>query len=196
MLDDLFALPSTAFWPELARQIGGAYTPGSLLQFGSLRLQHHQWTILLDIWKQGKSYNTRMRARFLNRNGFWFTVYPQGAISTARKWLGIQDIVVGHASFDDEFIIQGNDKSNLKQLFDNQRLRFLLQSLGAVHFSIADQDHSYWGVPEGVHELCLTTREHPGQMATFQQLFELFTETLDELRRLGTIAQDDPGVAI
>src|SRR5436190_10242015 len=174
-------------WQQLAAQLGGSFDRLPLV-----RLQHRQWTIVLDLWKRGTIHTIRMRSQFLNRDGFWFTVYPEGVVSAARKWLGMQDVVVGHEGFDGEFVIQGNDEAKLKVLFDNPRIRLPLESQPHVHFSIADSEHSYWGVPGGIDELCLTGSEDILDLASLKLLFELFMETLDELCRLKTIAADDP----
>jgi hypothetical protein len=179
-------------WRRAAAQLGATFRFVGFWGLPEVQLQHRQWTIVLDIWKRGSIHVIRMRTRILNRDGFWFSIYPQGVVSTARKWLGLQDVAVGHERFDGEFIIQGNDEAKLKVLFDNPRIRFLLESQPSVHFSIADREHSLWGVPEGIDELCLTSGEEILEVAGLHRLFELFMETLDELCRLETIAIDDP----
>src|SRR6476659_9583807 len=122
MLDEFLPPLLDTLWRELARQLGASYEPNWFYSWGIVRLQHRQWTIALDIWKGGRNvYTTRVRARFFNRDGFWFTVYPQGVVSTARKWLGMQDITVGHPGFDEQFIVQGNNEARLAALFGNPR---------------------------------------------------------------------------
>jgi hypothetical protein len=185
-------------WQQLAAHVGGRFERIGVWQSPLVRLQHRSWTVVLDLWKhesvrqRGGFYSIRMRSQFLNRDGFWFTVYPEGVISAARKWLGMQDVVVGHEAFDGEFIIQGSDGAKLQALFDNPTIRFALEGQPTVHFSIADSEHSYWGVPEGIDELCLTSSEDIPELASLRLLFELFSATLDELCRLGTIAVEDP----
>lgn len=196
MFEEFFGPNRNELWRQLAAQIGATYELHPVWHTSWVRLQHRQWTIVLDVHYQGKVNFTRMRARILNRDGFWFTIYPRGVVSTARKWLGMQDVVVGHERFDVDFIIQGNNEASLKALFDNAELRFLMESLPNVHFSIADHDHSFWGLPEGIDELCLTTKDEMRDLVRLKLLFALFQETLDELRRLGTISAEDPRVLI
>jgi hypothetical protein len=198
MFPQIFSLERDNIWRQLAADLGAHFERAGIWQLPLVRLQHRSWMIVLDSWKRTSFVNRtgvyciRIRSQFLNRNGFWFTVYPEGVLSTARKWLGMQDVAVGHERFDGEFIIQGNDESQLKALFENPSLRFALAGLPTVHFSIADSEHSFWGVPEGIDELCLVSDDDIPDLAGLKLLFELFTETLDELRRLGTIAESDP----
>ena len=101
--------------------------------------------------------------------------------------------VVGHARFDEDFIIQSNDAAQVRALFANERIRFLIDSLPAIHFSIADHGHSFWGLPKGIDELCLTMPDAARDLPTLKLLFELFSETLDELGRLGLLLPEDVG---
>jgi hypothetical protein len=187
MLDALFGRDRDRLWQQVALEIGATYNP-DFWGDGKVLLQHRHATIVLDIYHYGKgSKATRMRASFASRDGFWFTIYPRGMISSVRKWLGMQDVEVGHARFDEDYIIQGNDEAKVRELFANSQIRFLIESLPAIHFSIADHDHSFWGLPAGIDELCLTTNDDMRELNGLKLLFELFAETLDELERLGTL---------
>lgn len=192
MFDALFGASRDLLWQRLAQEIDATYVAG-FWRDGRVLKRHRQWTIVLDIYHHGKGqHDTRMRTSFCSRDGFWFTIYPRGLVSSVRKWLGMQDIEVGSASFDDEYIIQGSEADKVRALFANPRIRFLIDSLPNVHFSIADHDHSFWGLPSGVDELCLTTPDDLRDLARLKLLFELFAETLDELERLGTLLPQVP----
>ena len=60
---------------------------------------------------------TRMRAPYVNPEGFRFTIYRKGVFSDLGKLLGMQDIEVGDPDFDEAFIIKGNDESKVRDLF-------------------------------------------------------------------------------
>jgi hypothetical protein len=198
MWRQLFSLERDHVWRQLAAVLKADFKRTGFWQLPVVRVPHRNWAIVLDSWKRNTFtkrtgvYCIRVRSQFLNRDGFWFTIYPQGAVSTARKWFGLQDVAVGHERFDSEFIIQGNDAAKLQALFDNPRIRFALESRPHLHFSIADSEHSYWGVPEGIGELCLVSDEDILDLAGLKSLCELFAATLDELCRIKTIAIDDP----
>jgi hypothetical protein len=58
-----------------------------------------------------------LRASYINPDGFRFKVYRPGFFSDVAKWFGMQDIEVGHADFDGEFIIKGTDAEKLRAVF-------------------------------------------------------------------------------
>jgi hypothetical protein len=187
MFKNLFGLDTGKLWRRLAEEIGGTYV-SDFWRDDRVLWRHRAWTVVLDIHHYGKGQReTRVRTSFLTRGSFWFTIYPRGLLSTAGKWLGMQDIDVGHSRFDDEYIIQGNDPDTVKALFANERIRFLIESLPEIRLCITDHDHSFWGLPPGVDELCLTTPEDLRDLTQLKLLFELFAETLDELERMGTL---------
>jgi len=74
-------------------------------------LAHDEWTITLDTYavSTGKTvmFFTRLRAPYVNPDRFRFTIYRRGLFSDIAKWLGMQDVVVGHEDFDRDFIIKG-----------------------------------------------------------------------------------------
>ena len=52
-------------------------------------------------------HHTRMRAPFPNPSGFRFSIHRASIFSTVGALLGMQDIQVGHAEFDEDFVIKG-----------------------------------------------------------------------------------------
>ena len=79
------------------------------------RLHVGPWTITLDTYtestrRQSHVTYTRMRAPYVNPEGFRFTIYRKGFFSDLGKLLGMQDIEVGDPEFDEAFIIKGNDE--------------------------------------------------------------------------------------
>ena len=69
---------------------------------------------------------TRMRAPYVNPEGFRFTIYRKGLFSELGKLLGMQDIEVGDPEFDEAFIIKGNDEARVRELFADPKLRPLI----------------------------------------------------------------------
>src|SRR6185436_164275 len=95
-----------------------------------------------------------MRAPYVNPGGFRFTVYRKGMFTGLGKLLGMQDVVVGHEPFDEDFVVKGTDEARLRDLFSSERLRTLLSRQPDVKFSVKD-DEGWFGpdFPEGVDEL-------------------------------------------
>ncbi len=75
---------------------------------------------------------TRMRAPYVNPDGFRFRVYRAGVFTELGKILGMQDIEVGHSEFDRAFVIQGNDPVKVHLLFGNAEIRRLLEAQPSI----------------------------------------------------------------
>ncbi len=122
-------------WSRFADEIGAEFTK-SWAWFSNnpnrrspdVRATVGQLTITFDLYKQwpGIVANTRVRAPFWSKDGFWFRVHHNTWFSALAKLFGMQDIVLGHPKFDHDFIIQANDKSRLQALFDNAEIRELI----------------------------------------------------------------------
>jgi hypothetical protein len=161
-----------------------------------------QWVVTLDTFvvSTGKSTITftRMRAPFVNRDGFRFRIHRKGFFSGLGKALGMQDIESGHsAAFDDAFILQGNDESKVRRLLANPEIRHLLEAQPRVRFELKD-DEGLFGprFPEGVDELQFLALGFIKDVERLKALFDLFHEVLEELHRMGSAGEESPGVAL
>ncbi|MCC6669589.1 MAG: DUF3137 domain-containing protein [Planctomycetes bacterium] len=174
-------------WRKLAAELGAEYVAGGFWKRDRVEASHEGWTITLDTYfsAAAKCDYTRMRAPFHNRRGFHFTVYRRGMFSDIAKWLGMQDVAVGHEEFDREFIIKGNDQHKLRHLFANPRLRELIAAQKQIHLRIHPAK-----VAGQTDELCFHVAGVIKDLARLRLLFDLFAETLDTLGAIGA-AKDD-----
>ena len=87
-------------WRQLSTETGANYIQGGFWKGDKVQAAHDQWTITLDTYavSTGKStvVFTRLRAPYVNPDHFRFTIYRRGFFSDIAKWLGMQDIEVGH----------------------------------------------------------------------------------------------------
>jgi hypothetical protein len=98
----------------------------------------------------------------------------------------MQDINVGHPDFDRDFIIKGNDESKLKLLFDDEKLRDLLEAQPKVLFSIKPyEDYDPNHLSGELDELCFILSGIVKDVERLKSLFDLLSETLDQLCRIG-----------
>ena len=154
----LFGPSREEIWRQLCDQTGSNYVTGGVWKSDKVETAHDQWTVTLDLFvvSTGKSTitYTRMRAPYVNPDGFRFTVYRKGIFTEIGKWLGMQDVWVGHEPFDQDFVIQGSDEQKLRRLFSSQKIRDLISAQPDIHFSVKD-DEGFWSknFPEGVDEL-------------------------------------------
>ena len=194
--------PSQAeIWGQLAKEIGAKFEAGDFWKGGKVVARHNQWTLTLDTFtvshgKTSVTY-TRMRAPYVNPDGFRFTIYRKGLFTGLGKWLGMQDVVVGQQPLDDDFVIQGNNESKLRELFANPHLRETIQLHPAIHLTVRDDEGWFaTAFPDGVDELYFQVGGVSNDVDRLKLIYELFAETLDHLCRIGSAYEIDPQVKL
>jgi hypothetical protein len=201
MLRNCFGPSKKEIWRQLSEQIGARYVEGGFLKGDKVEATHGEWIVTLDNYavSTGKVtiVYTRMRAPYVNPDGFRFTIYRGGSFSELGKWFGMQDIEVGDEAFDREFVVKGNDESRVRQLFSNPRIRELIALQPKIHFTVKD-DEGWFGAkfPDGVDELLFVVGGVIKDVERLQRLYELFAETLDELCRMGSAYTTAPDVRL
>lgn len=197
----MFGPSKKEIWRQLSEEIGGEVVDGRWSKGDKVRATHDLWTVTLDTYavSTGKTtvVFTRMRAPFVNPEGFRFQIYRKGIFSGIGKFFGMQDIEAGYPEFDHAFIIQGTDESRVRQLFGNEKMRALIAAQRDIQFSVKD-DEGWFGptFPEGVDELNFTVVGVIKDVERLKLLYELFAETLDELCRMGSAYRTDPEVRL
>jgi hypothetical protein len=202
LLRTLFGPSRDEIWGQFAANVGGEFTAGGFWNGGKVEAAHGQWIVTLDTYtvstgKSAISY-TRLRAPYVNPDGFQFKIYRRGIFSNLGKMLGMQDITVGVPKFDDDFIIQGNDEAKLCQLFADASLRDLINAQPDIHFCVKGDEANFWGgrnFPPDVNELYFQVTGVIKDLDRLKQLFDLFSEALDQLCRMGSAYEKNPGVA-
>ena len=203
ILRDLFGPSRDEIWQQFAAAVGGNMTEGGFWGRSKVEAAHGQWIITLDTYtvSTGKSSvtYTRMRAPYVNPEGFQFTVYRRGIFSDIGKWLGMQDVEVGDPQFDQDFIIKGNDEAKVRRLFADAKLRELISAQPTIHFCVKDDEDRFWGgrnFPPDVDELYFRVTGVIKDVDRLKLLYDLFSETLDELCRMGAAYEKTPGVTL
>jgi len=196
-LRKLFGPSKQEIWRQVCAEIGADYVQGGFWKGDKVQATHAEWTITLDTFavSTGKVtiVYTRLRAPYVNPDHFRFTIYRRGLFSDIAKWLGMQDIAVGHSDFDRDFIIKGTDEQKLQALFDNPRLRELIAVQPQIHFTVKDNEGLFGAsFPVDTDELCFTVTGVIKDVDRLKQLFDLFAETLDQLCRLGSAYEQAP----
>jgi hypothetical protein len=188
-------------WRQLSSEIDARYVEGGFWKGDKVQATHDEWTVTLDTYvvSTGKTtiVYTRMRAPYVNPGGFRFTIYRKGVFSGIAKKLGMQDIEIGDQSFDQDFIVKGNDETRVRELFSNQKIRELIARQPEIHFTVKD-DEGWFGAsfPEGVDELYFARVGVIKDVERLKLLYELFAETLDQLCRMGAAYRQSPDVTI
>ncbi len=199
IIRDLFGPSKDEMWQQLATEINANFVDGGFWSGSKVLARTGVWTITLDTYtvSTGKTTMvfTRMRAPYINRDGFRFKVYRKSMFSGLGKMLGMQDVEIGEPQFDEEFIIKGNDELKLKKLFSYPKLRELLLSQREVNFEIKDDEGWFaTNFPEGVDELVFQAAGVITDIGELKNLYEIFALILDQLCVIGSATKSDPQV--
>ncbi len=199
---NIFGPSKKEIWTELSDKLGYDFIEGGFFK-GSDKVvaKVKEWTITLDTYtvssgKHSTTY-TRMRAPYINKDGFRFKIYRKGLFSDLGKFFGMEDIEVGFPQFDEEFIIQGNDEYKVKELFQNEEIRRLIEIQPHIIFQVKD-DEGWFGTefPEGVDELYFSVVGVLKDQERLKALFDLFSEVLNELCIMDSAYEDGPDIKL
>jgi hypothetical protein len=188
-------------WRQLSQEIGAEFTAGGLWKGDKVVAHVGPWTITLDTYTVNTQHShityTRMRAPYINPEGFRFTIYRKGFFSELGKMLGMQDIEIGDPIFDEAFIIKGNNEARVQNLFADVRLRELIQLQPAIHLAVNDRE-GWFGpkFPENVDELFFQVVGVIKDVPRLKALFDLFAAVLDQLCRIGSAYKREPGITL
>jgi hypothetical protein len=140
---------------------------------------------------------TRMRAPYVNPEGFRFTVYRKGFFSDLGKLLGMQDIEIGDAEFDEAFIIKGNDEIRVRDLFANAKIRQLFLAQPKIRLTVKNSE-GWFGpkFPQDADELHFQVVGVIKDVDRLKSLFDLFVIVLDQLCRIGSAHKEEAGVEL
>lgn len=201
ILRGIFGPSKDEVWQQLCDEIGAEFIDGGFWGGDKVRAVVKEWSITLDTYavSTGRSsvVYTRMRAPYVNRDGFRFEIYRQGIFSQLGKKLGMQDIEISDPQFDRDFVIQANDDAKARSLFANETIRRLIQAQPGIHLEVKD-DEGWFGAafPEGVDELHFQVVGVIKDVAQLKSLYDLFAETLNHLCHIGSAYEDDPKLTL
>jgi hypothetical protein len=200
-LRQLFGPSKEEVWRQLCAEIDAEYVDGSFWRSGKVLAQVGQWTLTLDTYtvssgKHSTTY-TRMRAPYVNADGFRFTIYRQGFFTELGKLLGMQDVEIGDPLFDADFVVKGTEETKLRSLLANGRLKELIARQPSIRLSVED-DEGWFGAtfPQGVDELRFVVVGVIKDVDRLKSLYELFAEALHQLCHIGSAYEDDPHLVL
>ena len=195
LLKALFGPSRKEIWQQLSQEVGGSFHEGGLLTASAVQARAGDWIVTLDTFTQGDGKTnqtfTRLRAPYFNPEGFRFEVYRASIFSGLGKAMGMQDIEVGHARFDQDFVIKGNELERVRQLFDNRRIRSLIDAQPRIQLSVKGHEGWFSKFPAGVDELHFQAAGAIKDLEQLRALFDLFSEVLQEVCHGGGAYEDD-----
>lgn len=202
ILRELFGPSKEEIWKLLCEQTGSEFVDGSFFS-GSDKVvaRYKDWTITLDTFtvSDGKTSTTytRLRAPYVNADGFRFSIYRSGIFSELGELIGFHDIEIGDNDFDKAFILKSKDEKRVKELLEESKIRELISQQPRFHIEVKDDD-GWFGTsfPDGVDELYFRVPGIIKDVKQLKELFEIFSEILDRLCIIGSAYQSDSGVKL
>ena len=195
ILKALFGPSQKEIWRQLSREVRGRFHEGGFLSASAVQARHRDWIITLDTYTQstGNTHQTftRLRAPYFNPEGFRFEVYRASIFSGLGKSLGMQDIRVGHRRFDEDFVIKGTEPGRVRRLFDNDKIRRLINAQPKIRLSVKAHEGWLSKFPAGVDELHFQSGGVIKDLAQLRALFDLFAEVLQQVCHEGRAYEDD-----
>jgi hypothetical protein len=197
----LYGPSKDEIWRQFCEEVGATYVGRSFLKGSKVQAHYGQWTITLDIYRVGvgnaRKHFTRMRAPYVNKDAFRFTIYRKGFFSNLGKLLGMHDVEIGYPGFDEAFVIKGSDDEKLRALFGNERIRQLIEMQPEIYLTVKDDEGwSSKSFPEGVDELYFRVPRVVKDLERLKSLYYLFAETLNHLFHIGSAYEDDPNLPL
>jgi len=202
--DDLmgwFGSRKDEVWRQLSQEIGAEFIEGGCWKGNKVHAQVGTWTVTLDKYTEttGETHvtYTRMRAPYVNPEGFRFTIYRKRILSELFKFFGMQDIEIGDAEFDEAFIIKGTDEARVQNLFADAKLRELIRAQPTIQLKVKDSE-GWFGptFPENVDELHFQVIGVIDDVERLKSLFDLFAAVLEQLCRIGSAYKQEPGLRL
>ncbi|KYK22332.1 hypothetical protein AYK25_02720 [Thermoplasmatales archaeon SM1-50] len=197
----LFGLSRKEVWRQLSEEMNASYIEGGYFIGPRIEYKHNIWTIYLDTYtvSTGKSSitYTRMRLPFMNPKKFFFKIYKKGVFSNIGKALGMQDIEIGYDYFDNDYIIKGNDEILLRKVFQNHKLRNLIEKQSRILLEIKDNEGRFGPkFKDDTSELYFVKTGVIKDKETLKNLFKLFVKIIDEFEMLGITIHQTPEVTL
>ena len=202
ILREVFGATKADIWTQVANDIGGEFIEGGWFGTDEVRYKSKQWELVLDTHtvSHGKSSTTytRMRAPFVNKDGLYFKIYPEGILSKVGKYFGMQDIQIGDPLFDDNYIIKGNDEYKIKLLLLCNQIKSLLSEHYEFELEIRNNDDGLFSnaFPQGVEMLYFKCPVVIKDAQKLERVFDLFCVVLDRLVEIDSAYESNPNVTL
>jgi hypothetical protein len=199
VLRKIFGPSQAEIWQQLCKEIGADFVKGGGWKGNRVQAHVGEWTVTLDTYtvSNGKTLTTytRIRAPYVNMDGFRFTIYRKSLFSGLGKFFGMQDIEIGDPEFDRDFIIKSNNAAKAMALFSNQKISRLIQAQPSIHLQVKG-DEGWFGTsfPQGVDELYFQVMGVIKDIERLKTLYALFAEVLNHLCHIGSAYENDPHI--
>ena len=199
-LRSIFGPSREEIWRALSQELNARYVD-DFWGGDKVVATYKEWELVLDTYTVSTGQTTvtytRMRAPYVNKDGFRFTIYRASIFSGMGKFLGMQDITIGDPVFDGEFIIKSNSDERVRRMLSNPQLKELFRAQPQIRMEVKNDEGIFArNFPDGVDLLQFSATGVIKDMNRLRNLFTLFAESLNTLCHIGSAYQDDPGLRL
>ncbi|MBI1948888.1 MAG: hypothetical protein HYS27_24590 [Deltaproteobacteria bacterium] len=184
----LFGESQKDAWTRLAAELGTTFEPGGFFGAHAVRARLGGYDLVLDTYQVSSNNSsqtyTRLRAPFVNPSKLRFRIFRASYFSALATAFGRQDLEIGVAGFDDDFVIQGSDEAHVRALLSDAGLRGLIAAQPRISVRI-DDDEGLFGPSYGpaVDVLTFTESGIIRDVPRLRGLFSLFAALLQTLQQ-------------
>lgn len=166
-------------WQKLRKDITGKQ---DLTQYRViLDLQNNKTILDIDIDPGGGFESgyaiTRFISPLFSTTDFRLTIYKEGLLDRAGKFLGMEDVVIGYPEFDEKFIIKTNNEKKAREIFSHETVRKTFSSLPDLTLQITKKELPDNDSPS----LVLTIEEGITEPDQLKRVFNAFHHVLNSL---------------
>jgi hypothetical protein len=179
---------------ELAEEVKGEFIDSTTAPV-KVRIPMAPWTVTMEMHESTGKKHTRILLPFRYKSDFAFNIHNRNWIEDAQKTFGLQDIIVGFADFDRDFIIQGSEEGIVKSLFANEALREQITLQEEVRLALHRDKNAltkFGKVPPGIHVLAFEEDHAINSFDRLISIIEMLHTTMAQLCELSVATQQDP----
>jgi len=174
-----------AAWRHFAVQAGGFVELQHFSDPMRVRVPVGNFEVILEHCPEDKALFTRMAAKFVSLDGFWFQLQPRRLLSDFGVWLGLPVMKSGDARIDEQFVVEASDGGKLRGLLAQPQIRFLIDAHPALNFGIDDSLPRRGAGPE-IANLFVELPDLVTDLLVLSDMLELVRQGLAALQAAGS----------
>ena len=197
----IFGPNQSEIWKEFAGEIEGDFIEGGVFQAKKIISRFENWTITIDTYSQSTGSSTatytRFRAPYLEVENMDFKIYKRGIFSGIGRAFGMKDIATGDREFDEKFVIKANNEEKLKEFFESDRIKQLIQTEDKIKIE-TKRDKSPFSakLPQGVNQIYFLGNGVIKDKERLENIYFLMVFMLRQLTKIGVASTEDPKVEL
>ena len=173
-------------WKQFSNEIEATYVKGGIIKSDRIEATFENWPVVYDTFVlpagQVILVYTRIRAPFIAKSDFKFSISKKTFFSKIAQKLGKSNVTIDDSRIDEAFVIKSNSPEKIRQLLSDETLKSLLLEKTNSHFEFS---HGYKGIgrqfPKGYDGLSMLVLYEGKDIDKLMIIYNLFGEVLTSL---------------